>query len=67
MKIDPHEEQQQALLGRICNSVERLADVLEEVNEKLEETEKCYPEIEKAHAVWNNYQIKMGVQVKAKR
>ncbi|GBG33962.1 DASH complex subunit dad4 [Hondaea fermentalgiana] len=56
---DPFVQQQEALLRRITNSAERLAEVVEEVNGELQHAEASYARIEKAHAVWKLYETKM--------
>lgn len=61
---DPFAAQQEALLRRITNSAERLAEVMEEVNGELAHAEKSYARIEQAHAVWKLYESKMDTVVR---
>lgn len=51
-------------MHRICNSVERLAEVIEEVNGELDEAESSYANIDKAHSVWRLYETKMAQVLK---
>lgn len=53
--------QQDKLVERICHSVERLNDVVVEINKELKGIEQHRASIEYAHAVWMGYQQKISV------
>jgi len=54
-------QQQEALVKRICNSVERLTGLIEEINQGLDHAEEHHAAIDKAHAVWQSYEKKIGL------
>jgi len=62
MFLDPHEKQQNALMKRISNSIERLADVLDEVNVELEKAEEHHPDIDQAYHIWTSYSNKLALE-----
>lgn len=69
MCADPHAAQQAALVRRICNSAERLAEVVEEINFELAAAdEESYKQVEHAQEVWTQLQAKMrqSISIQAK-
>ena len=64
-RIDPHEQQQRALILRIAKSVDRLSSVVGEVNQVLKKSEESHEEIDYAYKVWNKVEDKMAVTLAA--
>ncbi|CAG8558283.1 11224_t:CDS:2 [Paraglomus occultum] len=52
---NPHEEQQNSLLSRIISNVQKLNDVLEDVNERMDEINQYNEKIGVLSQVWANY------------
>mmetsp|Transcript_32708 Transcript_32708/g.52177 ORF Transcript_32708/g.52177 Transcript_32708/m.52177 type:complete len:82 (+) Transcript_32708:121-366(+) len=57
--VDPHVIQQNKLLERICNSVDRLSTVVDDINDSLEESIKYQKDIDKVGTIWKNYETKI--------
>ncbi|KAJ9088658.1 hypothetical protein DSO57_1020989 [Entomophthora muscae] len=54
---NPHEIQQEALLGRIASNVRKLNEVIEELNDKLNQLNATNEEISKFSNLWTAYHL----------
>ncbi|CAG8544270.1 13555_t:CDS:2 [Funneliformis caledonium] len=52
---NPHEEQQRMLLSRIVKNVEKLNDVLEDMNNRIQEINEYNRDIVILSQFWSNY------------
>ncbi|ORZ01838.1 DASH complex subunit Dad4 [Lobosporangium transversale] len=53
--MDPHQEQQAALLNRIALNVEKLNESVEQLNEKLKQINEENHSTAVIAQIWNNY------------
>ncbi|KAL1930006.1 hypothetical protein VTP01DRAFT_1160 [Rhizomucor pusillus] len=62
---NPHEQQQNALLGRIVSNVSKLNEAVIELNDRLEELNKNNNDIVQIARMWSSYNASSQIHLES--